>query len=85
VSKLRSAACRRRPGEINGGQAAGVLLFLAAIAGVVYFVGFFDSTVPTAIGRVSNLGLMQDRQNGLMVACGSVLVGLILAVFLRKR
>jgi hypothetical protein len=32
-------------------------------------------------GRVNNLGLMQDKQNALMLGCAVAVVGLMLAVW----
>jgi hypothetical protein len=68
----------------------GALLFLGGIAFAVYYFAYFDPSVPvptTAIfgqviggGRVNNIGLMQDRQNGLIFSSVAVLVGLLLVL-----
>ena len=68
----------------------GLLLLVAGIGAVVYFVGFYDTSVSvpeTAImgqtvggGRVHNVCLMQNRQNGIIV--GSVIAAAGLACFL---
>lgn len=65
----------------------GILMLLGGIAGTVYFFGFFNTTVTTepisfmgqSVGgqQVNNLGLMADRQNGLIVSIGSAVLGTI--------
>ncbi len=68
----------------------GILMLLGGIAGAVYFFLFFNVTVTTepvsfmgqSVGggeHVNNLGLMADRQNGLILSIGSAVLG---AVFL---
>ena len=59
----------------------GALVCLAGLMGTGYFVAGFDTTVATSIAsmpRVNNLGLMADRQNGLIVSVGAAIVGVIL-------
>ena len=69
----------------------GSLLFLGGLAYAVYFYAYFDTTVasPTIqflLGqtiegdRVHNIGLMQERNNGLMIGGTVAFVGLILAL-----
>ena len=63
-------------------KAVGLLLLVAGLGTIVYFVGIYETSVSvpeTAImgyrvggGRVQNVGLMQNRQNGIII--GSVLV-----------
>jgi hypothetical protein len=66
----------------------GILMLLGGVASTVYFVGFFNTTVTTesvsfmgqSIGggqQINNLGLMADRQNGLIVSVGSAVLGTI--------
>lgn len=63
-------------------------MLLGGITGTVYFFGFFNTTVtaePVSImgqsfgggEHINNLGLMADRQNGLIVSIGSALLGTI--------
>lgn len=71
------------------GQGVGALLFIVGIGILLNFWGM-DTTVQvptqTIMGvqvggeRVHNVGLMQERQNGLMVGGGMAVLGLILAV-----
>ncbi len=68
----------------------GLLLLVAGVGTVIYFLGFYDTSVnvpETTImgqtvggGRVNNVGLMQNRQNGVIL--GSVLAIAGLACFL---
>jgi 4-amino-4-deoxy-L-arabinose transferase-like glycosyltransferase len=72
----------------------GALLFLGGVAFEIYYLAYFDTSVavPTTEilgqtiggGRVNNLGLMQDRQNGLMFSSVAALAGLLL-VFMADR
>lgn len=51
-----------------------------------YFAAWFDVSVPTESGdRVVNLGLMSDRQSGLMLGAVLAGVGAIVAFALRGR
>ena len=73
-----------------------VLLLLGGIGVAVYYFCFFDVTVVTQpiefmgrwIGggdRINNIGLMADRQNGLIAGCASAVIGAILLVAGRQR
>jgi hypothetical protein len=66
----------------------GILMLLGGIAWVVYFFLFFNTAVTTepvtVLGQsygggqqVNNLGLMADRQNGIIVSFGSAILGTI--------
>ncbi|HEX9940798.1 MAG TPA: zinc ribbon domain-containing protein [Thermoanaerobaculia bacterium] len=86
------------PGEKPQGSLllkfVGALLFLGGIAFAVYYFAYFDTivAVPTTEifgqqiggGRVHNLGLMQERQNGLIFSSVAAVVGLLL-VFMADR
>ena len=63
-------------------------MLIGGVAGTVYFFGFFNTTVTTeaitimgqSMGggqQVNNLGLMAERQNGLMVSISSAVLGTI--------
>jgi peptidoglycan/LPS O-acetylase OafA/YrhL len=62
------------------------ILIIAGIASLVYFLFFFDTSVAvptqefTGGGRVNNLGLLQDRQNGIIVSSVALMIGVIIAV-----
>ncbi len=67
-------------------RVVGALLFILGAAGVVYFLQFFDTSVPAFGGtRVNNLGLMQDKQNGLMLGALAAVVGLALLLYGQHR
>lgn len=68
----------------------GVILILIGGSAAIYFGLFFDTSVevPTTEllgqtiggGRVNNLGLMQDRQNFLMISCVATIIGVIMSI-----
>lgn len=68
----------------------GVLLLLGGLVCGVYFLIFFDTSVavPQEVifgeviggGRVNNIGLMKDQQNGIFLGFGAAAVGLILVL-----
>lgn len=66
-------------------QVVGALLFFGGVAAGLYYFQFFDTTVQTGFGRVHNLGLLADRQNGLIASGVVVVLGLILASTGSKR
>ncbi|MBI4481048.1 MAG: hypothetical protein HY651_13600 [Acidobacteria bacterium] len=65
----------------------GLFLVLCGLSAAVYFYGFFETSVavPTEEifgitvggGRVANLSLMEERQNGILFGFGAFLVGVI--------
>lgn len=74
----------------------GALLLILGAGSAVYYYQFFDTSVETQpivlLGqsygggqRVNNLGLMQDRQNGLMLGAGGAVVGLALLLYGQAR
>lgn len=56
------------------------LFLIAGLAVAGYFFLAFDASVSTGTGRVVNLGLMADRQNGIIIGIGVSLVGAIMLV-----
>ena len=74
-----------KKGGTTSGEVLGSLLFLGGVAGALYYYEFFKTTVETTFGTVNNLGLMQDRQNGLLISGGIAVVGLVLGIALRRR
>jgi hypothetical protein len=74
----------------------GLFLVVIGLFAVVYYAAFFDTSVAvepvdlgngTSIGggRVNNIGLMADRQNGIIVGFGMAAVGGILMYIGRMR
>jgi zinc-ribbon domain len=71
-------------------KVVGALLFLGGVAFAIYYFAYFDTSVPVPTaeifgqtiggGRVNNIGLMQDRQNGLIFSSVAALAGLLLVM-----
>lgn len=63
----------------------GLLLLIGGVLGTAYFFMFFDTSVAVSAGefsgRVNNIGLMSDRQNGLIASLVSATVGTLILVF----
>lgn len=59
-------------------QRIGVLLLIGGLIVTGYFFLAFDTSVESGIGRVNNLGLMADRQNGIIIGIGLGIVGTIM-------
>lgn len=86
----------RRPSVTALGLLA-VLLIFGGIAGVVFFGFYFDPSVPVSKvdprtfglnslplpmpDRVNNLGLLQDRQNGIILSAVAIVVGVLVAIY----
>lgn len=77
------------------GRTLALLLMVGGLAGTVFFYGFFDTSVavPTTTfmgqsfggGRVNNIGLMQERQNGIIFGLGAFGVGAILTLLRQNK
>jgi len=54
--------------------------YLLLLIGLIVIVGslVMETSIETSFGSVNNLGLMADRQNGLIVGFGSMVVGLLM-------
>jgi hypothetical protein len=65
-------------GGLRGIKLLGALLLLIGLALAAYFFLAFDASVESGAGRVNNLGLMADRQNGIIIGLGLGVVGAIL-------
>jgi hypothetical protein len=56
------------------------------LIGAMYFFVVFDTGIQTSLGsRVNNLGLMADRQNGIMLSVGVAIVGALFVVGASRR
>ena len=64
----------------SGLRTIGILLLLGGLVVAAYFFLAFDTSVESGIGRVNNLGLMADRQNGIIIGIGLGVVGAIMLV-----
>lgn len=89
----RSAGSRPRSAPaVSSGflRGLGAILFLGGLAVAVYFYAYFDTSVAVpgvelfgetiGGGRVHNIGLMQERQNGLILSALAAAVGLICVI-----
>lgn len=62
------------------------LLIITGVVGLVYFVGFFDKSVAADSGwRVNNFGLMQDRMIGIILCVLSLVIGVLMTLFGRRK
>jgi len=68
------------PNQTNssGMQTLGAVLLIAGIALAAYFFLAFDASVESGYGRVNNIGLMADRQNGIIIGLGLGVAGTIM-------
>jgi cytochrome c oxidase subunit IV len=80
---------RRRRSVANGlGQVGhwrvadvfAVLCFVVGLIGLIYFLFFFDTSVPDGDARVVNLGLMQNREFGVIGSIAMIFSGLLLKI-----
>ena len=62
----------------SGMQTLGVVMLIAGIALAAYFFLAFDPSVESGYGRVNNIGLMADRQNGIIIGIGLGVAGTIM-------
>lgn len=63
----------------------GALLFIGGVVGATYYFAFFKTSVPTGYGEIHNIGLLADRQTGLLFSGLVAAVGFALVVVLRKK
>lgn len=73
----------------------GTLLLIGGLIGAFYYFAIFDTSVevPTSYimgesiggGRVNNIGLMSDRQNGILISLGAALIGVLMILFAPKE
>lgn len=64
---------------------AGIGLIVTGVISGIFALIFFETTVSTGMGRVHNIGLMDERRNYLMVAGLAVVIGVILLVFRQRN
>jgi len=62
----------------GGSRNGGLTIFMGSV-GMIYFLLFFDVGVSSPLGRVANLDLMQQRQNGIIASGIVMLAGTIWA------
>ena len=64
----------------SGLRTCGILLLIGGLAVTGYFFLGYDTSVESGMGRVDNLGLMADRQNGIIIGIGLAVIGTIMLV-----
>lgn len=73
----------------------GAILFLIGLGALLYYWQFFDTTVGTQSveilgqriggGRVHNIGLLQDRQNGMILGAAAAILGFVCVAIAQKK
>jgi len=77
----KEAKSAEKHGSSTASKGFGTLLLIGGIIVAAYFFLAFDTSVSTGSGnRVVNLGLMQDRQVGILIGIGMAIVGTLLCV-----
>jgi len=71
-------------------KAFGWLLIVAGTVATLFFFFLFDTgvAVPGGFGvfsRVNNLGLMGDRQSGILISLAALIIGVLLVLFAQKK
>jgi hypothetical protein len=75
---------RGRAGPSTSGSTSEMLAILLAVFGLCLTLFYWD-VYNTAVGGVHNIGLMQNREVGIMIGLACAVVGTILAVVCHKR
>jgi hypothetical protein len=72
--------CHNRIGQssLSGISGLSSLLIVGGIVVSAYFWFAYDTSVSSGFGSVNNIGLMQNRQLGLIVGIALAIVGVIL-------
>jgi hypothetical protein len=61
----------------SGIRILGITMLVGGLIGLFYFWQLFDSTVSSYGGRVHNIGLMQERQTGLIISGIASILGFV--------
>lgn len=80
-------------GSLYSGSLVGSLMLIGGLIGAAYFFFFFETSVDVppqkifgqTVERVNNLGLMAQRQNGIIFSFGVAIVGALIEFFSRSR
>ncbi len=71
---------------VDGLLVVGLLLAGAGLVGAIYFLTGYDTSVGVEGNlRVNNLGLMHNRQIGIIVSLAGIFLGVIIALLSRRR
>jgi hypothetical protein len=76
--------------KVSGRSLIAAFLLIGGLLCGIYYLAFFDTSVELSspfngIDRVNNIGLMQDRQNGIYLGFGAAVVGLALEYFGKRK
>lgn len=85
AAPVPAVAAPKPKAGITSGEILGALLFLGGVAAATYYFRFYETAVATPFGSFNNLGLMQERQQGMTISGGVAFVGLVLMITLRKK
>jgi hypothetical protein len=87
--------CKKSTKSFSGVTVLAYLLIIGGLACGIYFLAFFDTSVSVPqqevfgqlIGgeRVNNLGLMQDRQDGIYLGFGAAALGIAIKLFYKRN
>jgi hypothetical protein len=79
--------CGREVSRASGRPLSQPAVFLIAISVVagLYSLVLFDTSVDVSQGRVHNLGLLQNRELGVLVSDVGLIIGVLLLIFRRGR
>ncbi len=80
AAQTQPIQAQKSAGGSSGLRRVGILLLLAGLVVTAFFFFGFDTSVDSGVGRVNNLGLMADRQNGILIGLGLAIVGTIMLV-----
>jgi hypothetical protein len=70
--------------SVSGMGVSGLLLLIVGLGSVFFYSLFFETSVDTAYGSVNNLGLMSDKQNGIIIGGILAVVGVLLGLMRKK-
>lgn len=97
LNRKKHTSSQSKPPQREGTFRSGFAGFMIIVGLLLacYFFFFFDTSVevPTEHifgqtiggGRVNNLGLMNDRQNGIVFGFGMAIIGAVIELFARSR
>lgn len=82
--RRHSKGKQSKEGGLTGIQISGSILLFLGLASVFFYSMFFTTSVDTAYGSVNNIGLMSDKQNGIIVGGILAVIGVLMR-FMGKK
>lgn len=80
----QSKSKESKKGGVSGMGVSGLLLLFVGLGSVFFYSIFFDTSVETGYGSVNNIGLMSDKQNGIIIGGILAVVGVLLGLMRKK-